>query len=334
MATVTVPIGFKFDRKTKSLVHMLDPVTKILLLVIFMGFILYSRLLIEHIFIFMVSLFYAKFLGRIPWRRLWGLWRYVLLLSLPLMIGYPIFFSVSRYGIIQFTSTGLIFGFEIANRFWTTAMVAGALVWSTNPRDLSQSLDESLHRVLGELSYKIAFGFGLALVVFPVVEDESRKILFSLKLRGARMGAFSRILTFRKYLFSLLARLFRRIDTITLAMESKGFGAEPTRTYLHTLHKPQRIGLIRAIFIIAPILYILFQVIAFGAVAILYPLQMGVMMGQTSSFLAPGQEPSVLFSIWYTTLPETVIVLALLMIIVGFIAIGTIYERASSKNWK
>ncbi len=134
------------------------------------------------------------------------------------VLGFSLSYSLSglHYGIITFLR-GLV-----------AAMACITVVWTTHPRDIVHSLTESAH-----LPYRFAWAIFLAIIYTPLILHEYEVITHARAVRGLRNrpGPLGMVDTVRHTFFPLLIRGLRKGSVTSLAMESRGFGANPTRVF-------------------------------------------------------------------------------------------------------
>jgi energy-coupling factor transport system permease protein len=131
-----------------------------------------------------------------------------------------LFFKVTREGV----NLGVVFLLRLA----TIGCAALLFIWTTNPRDFVIGLIK-----LG-LPYRWAFAILVALRFIPLMQEEVRKVKEAHLVRGFRPGAGVRgaVQNWQRYLFPVLASALRKAETTGIAMDSRGFGLYPYRTYV------------------------------------------------------------------------------------------------------
>ena len=171
-----------------------------------------------------------------------GFWRFtrVILPFSPLVIGYlvvNVLFnhsgnSLGEFGPLTVTAGGLSLGIALCFRVLTILTTAFLFSMTIDPRDLVLSLIQ-----IARLSYRVGFGVYVGLRFMPLVKDEFDAMRAARLVRGLQAGksASDRVRDYISYAIPLLATLIRKAINTAYAMESKGFGAMDTRTYLHTV---------------------------------------------------------------------------------------------------
>lgn len=129
---------------------------------------------------------------------------------------------------VPYSQSGLQLGIITFLRGFVAAMACMTVVWTTHPRDLVHSLTES-----ARLPYKLAWAIFLAIVYTPLILHEYEVITHARAVRGlrSRPGPLGMLDTVRHTFFPLLIRGLRKGSVTALAMDSRGFGAYPTRVF-------------------------------------------------------------------------------------------------------
>ena len=120
------------------------------------------------------------------------------------------------------------------------------LVLWTHPMELAQVL------VKAGLGYRYAMLFGLALRFFPVLEQELAAIMDAQAARGLEnRGFWNRGAGLLYVLVPFCLRSIRRSGEVALAMELRGYGYAPTRTFLRQVAFRRADGVLTAIIVAA-----------------------------------------------------------------------------------
>lgn len=131
-------------------------------------------------------------------------------------------------GPVAITEAGLAYGLAIFFRL--TGFFAASLLFvlTTDPTDLVQALIQNLG-----LSYRFGYGAHAAYRFVPLFEGELASIRAAHRIRGLREGGgpVRRIRQYLGFLVPLLAGGVRRAERVALAMDARGFGAYPDRTF-------------------------------------------------------------------------------------------------------
>lgn len=205
-----------------SVVHKLDPRTKILWIVAltFLVFVVKNTFLLLSIFLFSILLI---FLAKLPVK---SVWRSSRLFVVGFTIGYIILFSLLLWDIKQ----GIIGGLLFSIKFLVIILSTIVFTMSTSPRDLISSLTKI------KVPFEIAFMFTLAIRFVPVITREFNQVIDAQKARAHKIS-FSFIhpiessKTFIPILIPTLMLLFKKSLDLSMSIESRAFRAMKTRTY-------------------------------------------------------------------------------------------------------
>ncbi len=214
-----------------SLLASLDAMSKFFALVcIAILVFIFPPMLNLALFIFI--LLCAVFLGRIDLKRILGALSILLALAALFLIG-GIFYGkgepLFHVGPFAYTIEALTVRGSSAARIVNVVLSSMLFVWVTNPRDFVTGLVR-----LG-VPYRIAFTIFVGLNYIPIMTNEMHYITEAQTLRGLRrdrsIGGLLR--QYRTFLVSVLLRSLRKAQITAFALDSKGFGAYPERTYLN-----------------------------------------------------------------------------------------------------
>lgn len=138
--------------------------------------------------------------------------------------GTPIF----TLGPLTGTEEGLVKGLGYFYRLAIMVMASFLLIWTTNIRELMVGLVR-----LG-IPYRYAFAIFMALRYLPIVQQEvdAVKAAHAIRGRAARSPFLHRFRLWQRYLFTVIVNGLRKAENTALAIESRGFGAFPDRTFV------------------------------------------------------------------------------------------------------
>ncbi len=236
----------------KSLLHHLDPLTKLIALG---GVILFAigASPLYNLYLLAGLLLIAPFSG-VGFKVFIQPWKLLALLWLPFILFPPIFFELQK-GLIgiqgqtgtlvlfghtfHYSTYGLNYGLKVAARGTVICIASLLLLWTTHPRELVQSFVEELRA-----PYKFAWSSFLALVYVPIVGYEARMRDYALRIRGVGYRRLS-LRGIKLFAIPVVMRSLRRGFTTALSMESRGFGIYPKRVFRHSVRRPKHVGMIR-----------------------------------------------------------------------------------------
>ena len=132
-------------------------------------------------------------------------------------------------GNYSLTKEQLFYELNVVLKYFTIVPSVFMFITATHPSEFAASLNK-----LG-LSYTISYSIALALRYFPDVQTDFNKIKNAQEARGIEMSSkaniFSRLKNMAPILFPLIFTSMERIDSISCAMELRGFGKNKKRTW-------------------------------------------------------------------------------------------------------
>ena len=225
-----------------SLLHRLDPRTKIVLLFFFLA----------AIFVFESPLAYAALTAFTA--ALIAVSRVPLLLMLKALkpLSWIIAFTfvihlVSTPGdaffhvwIFDLTWQGAAKGFFIALRLALLILLSALLTYTTSPLALTDALETLMQpaKRVGVPAHEIAMMMTIALRFVPTLIEEADKIMKAQQARGADLtegSVIERVKGFVPVLVPLFISAFRRADDLALAMEARCYRGGVGRTQMKAL---------------------------------------------------------------------------------------------------
>lgn len=132
-------------------------------------------------------------------------------------------------GLFTVSSAAIEAGIVVSFRMIILFLSSMVYIETTNPRHFLVMLT---HYV--KLPYRFVFGVSVALSFVPLLEEEAKMAIAARKLRhGKAPQRIGEVIDLWKgSLLSIFTGAIRRISTTSGAMDAKGFGAYPTRTYV------------------------------------------------------------------------------------------------------
>jgi energy-coupling factor transport system permease protein len=146
----------------------------------------------------------------------------------PLASETPIF----SVGPLTVSREGLEIGLSIGLRVLFLVATSLLFVATTDPQAFVLSLVQQ-----AKLGYKLAFALLVAYRFVPLFAEEYANIRAAARVRGigTDAGFLARLRSLRRDAVPLLASAIRRSERLAVAMDSRAFGAYPTRTYRKTM---------------------------------------------------------------------------------------------------
>lgn len=136
---------------------------------------------------------------------------------------------------IDVTSLGLIMGLIVALRFVCIVFASAIFVFTTEPGELAYSL------IKAGLPYRYGFMLVTALRFIPVFESEASTVRHAQMARGLDVegnGIRALLTAVRCTLLPLVVSALSKVDTLVISMEGRAFGHRPVRTFT----RPARFG--------------------------------------------------------------------------------------------
>ena len=230
-----------------SIIHKLDPRTKILLLVVFMILIFAADGAAAYALLCGVT-FALIFLSKIPpmtvIKSLKPL-RWIILFTLLIHIvshdGEPL----AKFFMFTVTAEGIRYGILISLRLALLIILSSLLTFTTSPLQLTDATEKLLSPLskFGVPAHELAMMMTIALRFVPTLIEETDKIIKAQKSRGAdfESGNFlRRMKAMTPILVPLFLSSFRRADDLAMAMEARCYRGGEGRTHLKELHLKRR----------------------------------------------------------------------------------------------
>ena len=118
---------------------------------------------------------------------------------------------------------------NISLKYFVALPVAILFISATNPSEFAASLNS-----IG-ISYKVGYSVAIALRYIPDIQRDYHSISQAQQARGVELGKsepfFARLKNSVSILLPLILTSLNRIDTISNAMELRGFGKNSKRTW-------------------------------------------------------------------------------------------------------
>lgn len=221
-----------------SLIHRLDPRSKLLAMMLFIGFIFWANNLWTNIiaFIFTLSLVLLSqiklsfFLNGL--KPMVGLIIFTTLFQVFFARGGQVVWS---FGFLQITSLGLQQAGIILTRFVLIICFSTLLTLTTMPLSLADAV-ESLLSPLNRFKvpvHELGLMLSMSLRFVPTLMDDTQRIMNAQRARGVDFneGNFiQKIKSIIPILIPLFAASFKRSITLAIAMEARGYQGGDGRT--------------------------------------------------------------------------------------------------------
>jgi energy-coupling factor transport system permease protein len=197
-----------------TLLHTLDPRTKLLLTALFTILVfLIDTLIVSAI----QTVFFSAlcFSARITVKKIFPHWKLLLGIIALVMVLQTVF------------GQGYIFGLMVSCRVLAIAAIMPALTMTTDTQSLSLGITR-----LGS-NYRAAFIITSTLNLIPAFEEETKSIMEARRLRGMESV---KLTDYPAIVLPLMIKAMRQAQVMGLAMDTRAFGAYPARTWLRRIH--------------------------------------------------------------------------------------------------
>lgn len=227
----------------ESIMHRLDPRTKITLLIMFMvtAFLADSFPGIGLLALFLLFIIALCDIKATVVLKAFAPLSFLLVFPLIFNIffiqtGTPLF----HWGIILITDDGIMRAFFMTLRLLLLFLSATILTLTTSPIALCDATASMLHPFerFGVPAYEISMMISIALRFVPTLMEDFDHIRKAQQSRGAvfdRGGPLARIKSIVPCLIPLFAQSFRHAENLALAMESRCYHGGDHRTHYHIL---------------------------------------------------------------------------------------------------
>ncbi|MEN1968966.1 energy-coupling factor transporter transmembrane protein EcfT [Lentibacillus sp. N15] len=240
-----------------SLVHRLDPRTKITVIFFFVivvffanSFISYAVLTIFAIACVMTTKIPIPFIikGLTP---IWFLVIFTFLLHLFVTKEGTVLFEILSF---KLYSGAIIQGIAISMRFFLLILITSLLTLTTTPIEITDAIEDMLHPLkrIKFPVHELALMMSISLRFIPTLMQETEKISRAQASRGVdfRTGPVKeRIKAVVPLLVPLFVSAFKRAEELAMAMEARGYQGGEGRTKLRELRIKKRDIAIYVLFI-------------------------------------------------------------------------------------
>nr|WP_263323864.1 energy-coupling factor transporter transmembrane protein EcfT [Neobacillus sp. Marseille-Q6967] len=221
-----------------SLIHRMDPRSKLLIIFLFVCIIFLANNWITYALIGIYTFFMIG-LSRIPFRFLYAglkpvLWLVIFTLLLQLFFtkeGTVIF----EWGPVKIYDEGVRMGIFISMRFFFLILITSLLTLTTTPIEITDGL-ETLLNPLKKIRFPVhemALMMSISLRFIPTLMQETDKIMKAQIARGVEFASGpikDRIKAVIPLLIPLFVSSFKRAEELAVAMEARGYRGGEGRT--------------------------------------------------------------------------------------------------------
>ena len=215
-----------------SLLHRWDPLSKLaVLMCLAVTAMLWDGTAMQGLLL-VLCIIAARWGGGMSWNRMFRGIKLIAAVAVPYFIltalTVPGHTAWLQWGPLRLTGEAADQAGEMSIRMITLFLSSLAYIATTDPQELVAELVRKLR-----VPYRFAFGISAALTFLPLLEEEGRGIRAAQQVRGHRppKGINGRLSWWGKFIAAVLLNSLRRVQQTAGAMESKGFGAYPGRTF-------------------------------------------------------------------------------------------------------
>jgi energy-coupling factor transport system permease protein len=203
-----------------STLHNLNPLTKLAACFLAAAVVSTAGEPLTPACVILLALLLTRWLGHVPWSVLLRPMIFGLVAGFGLFWTYTVFYAGP--------GQAWLYGATMATRLLAILSASGMFVLTTDPSQFVRSLIHQAH-----VSPRIAYAVFVAYRFVPLLEVEFETIRAAHQMRGGvrRSGPVDWLRETIGYAIPLLVSSVRKGERVALAMESRGFGALPQRTY-------------------------------------------------------------------------------------------------------
>ena len=229
-------VEYSLYLKKKSILHSMDPRSKILMVltVIILVLLFYNPYIIITIFITQTIL--SRILGKIKFKNIIEVLKPVTPLIIITFILWPIFSTQGKillsYKFITIRTTGFLIGASMAFRIANMVLVSSILMMTTLQKDL----------ILGFKKIGLPYDYGLTITIalryIPTLTKSAQIIMDAQRSRGLELDKGNIIKRAKKHipiLVPLVVISMKMAHDLSIALESRGFGSKNKRTIMKKL---------------------------------------------------------------------------------------------------
>jgi len=221
-----------------SVIHKLDPRSKLTLLAIFIGIVFLANNVITYLFL-AAFIFCLMLLTNIPipfilngLKPIYLLVAFTLILHLFMTRDGNVIFQI---GSLEFYDQGLKQGLLISLRFLLLVLMTTMITLTTTPIQMTDGLESMLKPFskIGLPVHELALMLSIALRFIPTLLEETDKIIKAQSARGVEFTSGpikQRLKSLVPVLIPLFVNSFKRAEELAVAMEARGYRGGDGRT--------------------------------------------------------------------------------------------------------
>jgi len=220
----------RFSQRVR--LQALDPLSKLVTLLCIAALCMHWDEALPLAFMLLVLIGIARFGAGMSWGSLGRRMGYIAGFGVPLfavtLFAAPAGETVSL-GMLAIPLGALSAAAAVCLRMFCLFISSLVYIESTDPKQFVVMMTTRL-----KMPYRFVFGVSMALTFLPLLAEEAKLAGDARKIRSARapQGIGERLAQFRGRLLAVFTGAIRRIEQTAGAMDAKGFGAYPERTFL------------------------------------------------------------------------------------------------------
>lgn len=235
---------------TNSLIHQLDPRTKIIFTLVYVTTLFFAKNPFVYLAAFLVLVAYIK-LSLVPLkfilRGLKTLSMIIMFMVIVNLFTVPGAKVLLEWKFIRITEAGVISAVYLGLRLIFMLIGSSMMTYTTTPN----ALTDGLEKMLGGLKkinvpvHEFAMIMAIALRFVPVLTEEMERIMRAQTARGIDFrggNLFSRLKKLMPILVPLFVSAIRRSNELALAMDARCYHGGGGRTKMKPLHYQRRDG--------------------------------------------------------------------------------------------
>ena len=225
-----------------SILHRLDPRTKVVLLFFYLVLVFVCRSAISYAILSALT-FALMVLSKVPLRMmlrsLKPLW-WIILFTFVIHVFSTPGEELAKVWIFSVTWEGIVQGFYVSLRLVLLILLSSLLTFTTSPLKLTDAMEALLapFKRIGVPAHELAMMMTIALRFVPTLIQETDRIMKAQQSRGANFtdGSIAkRLRAFVPVLVPLFLSAFRRADDLAMAMEARCYRGGEGRTQMKAL---------------------------------------------------------------------------------------------------
>jgi energy-coupling factor transport system permease protein len=226
-----------------SIIHRLDPRTKLLFTLVYMVTIFLVKSYIGYL-VTAILFTTIVFVSTVPWKVVFKSIRAVLFLLIFTLLINLLFYKegteLFSWKFIHITVGGIDYSIKMLLRLTLLVMGASILTFTTTSTELTDALEYLLKplKYLHIPVHDLAIIMSIALRFIPTLIEETQKIMNAQKARGANLDTgnfFQRVKAMLPILIPLFVSAFRRADELADALDARCYNATDKRTKMKVL---------------------------------------------------------------------------------------------------